>query len=294
MSFYSTSNFDQFGEKPDFKSYPLVALKQDEICKAGKYTNEKGEEKTIELEKCVTNTVTLDLKHKFKIPRKKSGAGAMELRICTTVGAAYHLVVNEGIKETIVLNFANPVEPGGGFYRGAWTQEESICRCSGLFPSIVTQTEFYTYNFEHMNEELYTDYLIISPNVPVFRDDLLKFLDEPFYMSVITSPAPIAIRYNTVHPNDTKTVGKVLKERIRKIIQACIEGGYKAVVLGAFGCGAFGNSPKEVASIFNHFLVEKKMKDYFDKVVFAIFSPRNNQIIDDFANELHLTPIGGQ
>ncbi|MDP2343545.1 MAG: TIGR02452 family protein [Deltaproteobacteria bacterium] len=39
---------------------------------------------------------------------------------------------------------------------------------------------------------LYTDHLIWSPDVPFFRGERLELLDQPFFTSVVTSPAPNA------------------------------------------------------------------------------------------------------
>lgn len=38
-------------------------------------------------------------------------------------------------------------------------------------------------------DPLYTDYVIYSPDVPVFRSDDGDLLDEPYNVSIITSPA---------------------------------------------------------------------------------------------------------
>ena len=37
-----------------------------------------------------------------------------------------------------------------------------------------------------------------------------------------------------------------MHERIRKIILLAIHEGYEAIVLGGYGCGAFGNDPKDL------------------------------------------------
>lgn len=49
-------------------------------------------------------------------------------------------------KRTAVLNFANPVEPGGGVLRGAMAQEENICRSSNLYKSLVSKNAYSYYN----------------------------------------------------------------------------------------------------------------------------------------------------
>lgn len=89
-----------------------------------------------------------------------------------------------------------------------------------------------------------SDYLILSPNVPVFRDDQLNFLKQPFELSVITSAAVLKMHL----PNeDDKKINKIMLERIRKIIKLAIQEGYEAIVLGAFGCGAFANKSADVS-----------------------------------------------
>ena len=42
-------------------------------------------------------------------------------------------------KEALVLNFANPVHPGGGVRRGANAQEEDLCRKSSLLLSLESE-----------------------------------------------------------------------------------------------------------------------------------------------------------
>ena len=49
----------------------------------------------------------------------------------------WHTIIKgKGKDEILVLNFANPVNPGGGVRRGARAQEEDLCRRSTLLTSL--------------------------------------------------------------------------------------------------------------------------------------------------------------
>jgi uncharacterized protein (TIGR02452 family) len=43
-------------------------------------------------------------------------------------------------------------------------------------------------------------------------------------------------------------------------------------VLSAFGCGAYGTPPKEMARLFHEVIESKKYKGVFKKIVFAIIN----------------------
>lgn len=86
----------------------------------------------------------------------------------------------------VVLNFASATSPGGGFLNGARVQEEYLCRSSALYACLKGNPMYDFHRARH--DALYTDYVIYSPDVPVFRDDDGNLLDEPYAVSVITSP----------------------------------------------------------------------------------------------------------
>ena len=94
-------------------------------------------------------------------------------------------------EKLLVLNFANPVEPGGGVRRGAKAQEEDLCRKSTLLASLESDSakEMYRYN-RTQSFVLSSDYMILTPNVEIFRDENNDYLKETVVVSVLTAAAP--------------------------------------------------------------------------------------------------------
>ena len=94
----------------------------------------------------------------------------------------------------------------------------------------------------------------------IIKDE--KYHDiAPVEVSVITMAAPI--NEPGIH------AAEILDQRIYKLLcpgwSKSI--GHKKLVLGAWGCGAFGNDPQEVAELFRDNL---KKFGCFEEVVFAV------------------------
>lgn len=173
-----------------------------------------------------------------------------------------------------VLNFANPHYPGGGVFQGAMAQEECLCRSSNLYPCLEDGRVFEEYYLYHQKQTDYdfSDRLIYSPGVTVFKDDAatpqpLKKADW-FRVDVITCAAPYLAKRRYVNPT---VLGELFKKRIRNILEAAMDNEADVLILGAFGCGVFKNPPKVVAKAFREVLEESRYHA-FRKVVFAIKS----------------------
>jgi len=92
-------------------------------------------------------------------------------------------------EDAVALVFASARNPGGGFLRGTKAQEEDIARASALHACLSAVPEFYAF---HRGERdlRYSDRVIYSPRVPVFRVDTSALLDVPLRLSMITAAAP--------------------------------------------------------------------------------------------------------
>ncbi len=106
----------------------------------------------------------------------------------TTLSASRRLLRDEPSARVLALNFASAKNPGGGFLNGSQAQEESLARASGLYACINPLQHMYEAN-RRFPSCLYTDHMIYSPDVPVFRDDDDVLLEEPDPVSFITAPA---------------------------------------------------------------------------------------------------------
>lgn len=180
--------------------------------------------------------------------------------------------------KTAVLNFASYRHPGGMFIEGSQAQEECLCHESILYNVLRQYQSYYDWNEQHRNKSLYLDRAIYSEDVL-----FLKKMMNPIKADVITCACPnkrAAQKYANVSNEENS---KVLDERVHFILDIAAERGVETLILGAFGCGVFGQDPYEVAAVFKKYL-EQEYK-CFKKVIFAV-----PQGMNDF-NNLAFTKI---
>lgn len=239
------------GKVVNFKQEQLLAVKNTIL-----YTPEKAEQLLVKENNNSSK----------KLPK-------IEVTDETTQVAAKRLVQEEGCNDLVLLNFASARNPGGGFINGAKAQEEDISRCSGLYPCLLTQPLYYEVN-RRQESLLYTDHVIYSPKVPFFRSRNRELLEDFFLTSVITAPAPNAGQHIR-HTEDSKArwleVEQTLKHRAGIVLAIAEENKHRNLLLGAWGCGVFGNSPAMVADVFANWLANQQFLGCFDRVVFGIY-----------------------
>ncbi|MER5202338.1 TIGR02452 family protein [Streptomyces sp. NPDC002825] len=169
-----------------------------------------------------------------------------------------------------VLNFASARNPGGGYLNGAQAQEEALCRSSALHATLLRAPDYYAHHRAE-RDAFYTDRVIHSPRVPVFRDDRGALLAEPFTVGFLTAPAPNAGVVRRQTPRLAARVPAVLASRAERVLETAAAAGYRRLVLGAWGCGVFQNDPAEVAGAFKTLLTaEGRFAGHFEELVFAI------------------------
>jgi uncharacterized protein (TIGR02452 family) len=197
----------------------------------------------------------------------------------TTAQAAVRLLAS-GKTNLVALNFASARNQGGGFLAGAIAQEEDLCRASGLYGCLKRKPLFYNANILCDNT-FYTHGILYSPNVPFFRNEHNLFLEKPFLLSIVSAPAPnITSTKEEVDPN---VLTVLLIERAIRILQVAHANGHKNIILGAWGCGAFGNNPETVSRVFKLALTKVP---YFEHVTFAVYDTREPFILYETFKEV--------
>ncbi|KAI0903353.1 hypothetical protein F4823DRAFT_629479 [Ustulina deusta] len=186
-----------------------------------------------------------------------------------------------------ILNMASPLSPGGGFLNGATSQEESLCMRTTLLPAL--RDEFY-----RMPELA----VVYTPDVLVFRparseasgsggggaedeNDILPKNDR-WFVDVV-SAAALRLPETESGRYASAVDRELVVRKMRAVLRVFAAKGCTRVVLGAWGCGAYGNPVPEIAKAWRRVGKGKGAKDkksrngspetwgaFIEDVVFAI------------------------
>ena len=194
---------------------------------------------------------------------------------------AHEYLYDNDIPKILVLNLANAVHPGGGVRRGAKAQEEDLCRSSSLLISLESKTaeKYYEYN-KNLHTKMGSDALMITPQVEIIRDENGELLDDTVVVSVVTCAAPM-VSYGKEGMSDAD-YKQMMFDRITGLLKSVAYLGYKNLVLGAWGCGAFGNDAAVISDLFYSALKNldyngHSQKDLFRRIDFAVLDRTKEQ-----------------
>jgi uncharacterized protein (TIGR02452 family) len=206
------------------------------------------------------------------------------IRVADTLLVARHMHAEFGRRASspnvAILNMASPLRPGGGVLTGASSQEESLCSRTTLLPSL--REEWYRLP-EYGG--------IWTPDVSVFRvhlEEQILSKQERFFVDVITAAMlrlPDTIQKDGHHQYANDKDREIVVKKIRAVLRILEMKGTEAIVLGAWGCGAYGNPVREIARACQRALQKggdskhraKPSIGSLRKVVFAIKDPKMAQ-----------------
>ena len=203
--------------------------------------------------------------------------------------------------KTCVLNFASASNPGGGVVNGSSAQEEALCRCSTLYFNLNTNEMWSGFYSPHRaaRNPIHNDDAVYTPRVTVFKGDTAFPTTLPesewYEVDVISCAAPNLRE----HPSNRMNSGDgdrrielsadelraIHERRLSRILDIAAANGEEAVILGAFGCGAFRNDPNVVsaaaAAVVPHY------RTRFKVIEFAVFCrPGDTRNYDAFRTNI--------
>ena len=188
----------------------------------------------------------------------------------------------------VLLNMASGGHPGGGVENGARAQEETICRRTTLAASIFmfSKIDSAKYGLPHKigpNYPMQRNFgAVYSPQVTVFRagaETDYTILDEPFQIGVVSVAAINKNKFpEHFQPDGTFSQSgiTIVLNRIRTIFRIGLIHSHDALIIGAWGCGAFHNNPYQMARLFRQTLDEPEFKNKYRTVVAAVIEDHNS------------------
>ncbi|KAF2225709.1 hypothetical protein BDZ85DRAFT_193260, partial [Elsinoe ampelina] len=161
------------------------------------------------------------------------------------------------VANVCILNQAAAIKPGGGFLEGVHSQEEFLCQRSTLYASLLREN---LYPLPEVGG-------IWSPDILVFGDSTTEAEElskrDRVFVDVISACMirfPGAPRWK--HDGDTIRPGcscgvsycdqdrELVMSKMRAVLRIAQSRGVEKLVLGAWGCGLYGNPPREVARLW--------------------------------------------
>lgn len=205
------------------------------------YVSEKYKE---EIREQVVNTVMYDVRVMQR--SDKNGNPRQFFLSADTVTAIFTAKRSKDTGKVAALNFASFKNPGGMFLAGSKAQEECLCMDSTLYPVLNSfRGTYYEPNKKLLNRSLYTDRALYTPDVVFENEECTVKAD------IITCAAPnkyAAQKYQKVSDEENE---KVLINRLLFIRDIVADQGVDTLILGAFGCGVFGQDPQQVAELMD-------------------------------------------
>lgn len=289
-----TWNSESYFEKASRGSFAAKAARADvyrnncEIFQAGAYETTSGKTVKLNSSPMLDGTVVYDAP--IVVPEASPYVEAPMTGVanigCLEFGRELQL---KGYNP-VILNLADAYIACGFYEKGSSAQEESLCRQSTLSQSLyqyygISQSELSGVAFRGQKYPMDLRCgAIYSPHVTIFRKgsgDGFALMDEPYETAIISCAAldfnerhGKNLEYRTSDGGFTREGREIMLSKIRTIYSVALSAGHDALVLGAFGCGAFRLRPDLVAELFRDVLFEPVFKNRFRAVYFAILEKR--------------------
>lgn len=211
----------------------------------------------------------------------------------TTADAIHYfgLRLKSNRKRVCALNFANGSQVGGGYKTGAQAQEEDLCRrMPGLYTTLFNaKSRDVLYPFgpctctSSRDPQKYSD-VLWTQDVQLARkaqEDGFAILphEQQVLVSVVSAAAPNIRFADPPEIADINLMYNTVKAIF--IAPAMMQPEVSVLILGAWGCGAFGGNPNDVSGLFCRALRDDGLGRFYEHVHFAV--PRAAEKPDNWA-----------
>lgn len=133
----------------------------------------------------------------------------------------------------------------------------------------------------------YDDTVVVTPQMPFFRDHGGDLLSEPWRSSVVHAVAIDAHAVRTQMPEHTAEVPQLMVQRAIRVLQAAATTRANVLVLGAWGCGCAGHDAAVMAAIWHVAIAQAKVR-IFGIIDFAVADIKPSRpTFTSFYQQLH-------
>ncbi|KRM96222.1 hypothetical protein FC19_GL001032 [Liquorilactobacillus aquaticus DSM 21051] len=209
------------------------------------------------------------------------GNGGAEIKVLDE-NILYRIKKATGHEQRVgVLNFASPTIPGGRFLEGVNAQEQTLCRNSFLYPELLKyRSSYYLENKRFPHHYCYSAKMIFASHIKILHDETEKnFLKGERHVDILSIAAPnVTAMKEAQLVIDQHNVYDNLAKKILQILRQFKLAGDRILILGAFGCGVFGNDPYMVAKIFRSTLARTEFCGCFQTIYFDILDNSTNLV----------------
>lgn len=210
------------------------------------------------------------------LPPSTERTGAVRVRKRAAYQAALELCRTYPEKKIAILNFTSAVIPGGGIQDGGSGEEEDLCRCSTLYPTLDQQwlKDSFYHSEQGDSALLRSDACIYSPGVVICKagDDVPAQLWTEKFMSmdVISCAVPDrgCLKDGKIPRISYDEFCRVLRCRALHIFHVAAVNQVDVLVLGGFVCHAF---KREIIAVRNAFWAAlDAYRKWFNLIEFAV------------------------
>ena len=173
-------------------------------------------------------------------------------------------------QKVAVLNMASDSTAGGGVAAGCGAQEENLYRRTDICLATRKKNEAWCPHYPLNREALVTEAVTLLRGR---EEDGYPLLAPSVRISVISCAASRKPQLDAVGGYVHRQTESQMREAVRNVLWAAELTQCEFVLLSAFGCGAYGNPPHEVALIFQQELARRKLR----QVVFCIKEDHNSR-----------------